>query len=245
MLIKLLGLDLIEAYIYPHEYDFDTWKNYDGKNIPTDLIEQLYLLSIRQLLIDKFHKQFKWIKYVSSYGVATKFQFRRRHLYNLINFCSREYLFINFEKPELGKTKIEEIENREILAKYPISHYNNFANGDGGDISIKNKTYSFKIKEHHKFFADHKQCVGCKIEPTHCLLVKETQTSASIKMAAQINGKYIPMTIDHIKPRSAGGKDNISNWQTMCKDCNRIKGNDKLTQTKIDKILATRRKNTT
>jgi 5-methylcytosine-specific restriction endonuclease McrA len=33
------------------------------------------------------------------------------------------------------------------------------------------------------------------------------------------------MTIDHILPRSLGGKDNIENLQPMCNTCNAKKGN--------------------
>ena len=33
------------------------------------------------------------------------------------------------------------------------------------------------------------------------------------------------MTKDHILPRSKGGIDDISNYQTMCKPCNEVKGN--------------------
>ena len=33
------------------------------------------------------------------------------------------------------------------------------------------------------------------------------------------------MTRDHILPKSKGGRDHISNMQTMCVDCNKAKGN--------------------
>lgn len=43
--------------------------------------------------------------------------------------------------------------------------------------------------------------------------------------AVDDNGDEILMTKDHIMPRSKGGIDDISNYQTMCKLCNEAKGN--------------------
>lgn len=39
------------------------------------------------------------------------------------------------------------------------------------------------------------------------------------------NGKEVLMTKDHIIPKSKGGADDISNYQTMCERCNEAKGN--------------------
>lgn len=39
------------------------------------------------------------------------------------------------------------------------------------------------------------------------------------------NGKEVLMTKDHIIPKSKGGIDDISNYQTMCEECNFKKGN--------------------
>lgn len=37
------------------------------------------------------------------------------------------------------------------------------------------------------------------------------------------NGKEVLMTKDHIIPKSKGGANDISNYQTMCKRCNEAK----------------------
>ena len=44
------------------------------------------------------------------------------------------------------------------------------------------------------------------------------------------------MTKDHILPRKWGGKDDIDNMQTMCKDCNEAKGSQY--EAEIDGIVA-------
>lgn len=36
---------------------------------------------------------------------------------------------------------------------------------------------------------------------------------------------YLKMEVDHIKPWSAGGGDELYNLQPLCKPCNRAKGN--------------------
>lgn len=42
------------------------------------------------------------------------------------------------------------------------------------------------------------------------------------------DGKEVLFTKDHIVPRSLGGKDNMTNYQTMCVTCNNEKGNKPL-----------------
>lgn len=45
------------------------------------------------------------------------------------------------------------------------------------------------------------------------------------------------MTKDHILPKSLGGEDALSNFQTMCEDCNKNKGNT--SECEIDLYVAT------
>lgn len=49
----------------------------------------------------------------------------------------------------------------------------------------------------------------------------------------------LSLEIDHIKPFSLGGTDEISNFQTLCQECNRGKGNNEnLNRTIINEINA-------
>jgi len=45
------------------------------------------------------------------------------------------------------------------------------------------------------------------------------------------NGSWVLMTADHIIPKSRGGKNDLSNLQVMCENCNAKKGNNLDVQT--------------
>ena len=68
------------------------------------------------------------------------------------------------------------------------------------------------------------KCVACGKEGTHFTLdpSSETNTRRHFNLRAE-DGTL--MTRDHILPKSKGGRDHISNMQTMCVDCNKAKGN--------------------
>ena len=68
------------------------------------------------------------------------------------------------------------------------------------------------------------KCVACGKEGTHFTLDvgdgKDTRRHFNLRAE---DGTL--MTKDHILPKSKGGRDHISNMQTMCVDCNKAKGN--------------------
>lgn len=68
------------------------------------------------------------------------------------------------------------------------------------------------------------KCVACGKEGTHFTLDvgdgKDTRRHFNLRAE---DGTL--MTRDHILPKSKGGRDHISNMQTMCVDCNKAKGN--------------------
>jgi len=71
-------------------------------------------------------------------------------------------------------------------------------------------------------------CAHCGIEGQFFLLRAERDhphRRAHFNLwAVKEDGSLVMMTKDHIVPAARGGKDRISNYQTMCHDCNAAKG---------------------
>jgi 5-methylcytosine-specific restriction endonuclease McrA len=80
---------------------------------------------------------------------------------------------------------------------------------------------------YHTFAEKGLKCVCCGIEGKY--FVKERNIDGEKYhfnlYAVNKNGEEVLMTKDHIIPKSKGGKDEISNYQTMCTKCNGQKGN--------------------
>ena len=77
----------------------------------------------------------------------------------------------------------------------------------------------------HCFAAKGLTCVSCGIMGQYFAVEIFPGNGPHINLyAVDIDGDEIIMTRDHIHPRSKGGRDNISNCQTMCGICNWKKG---------------------
>ena len=59
------------------------------------------------------------------------------------------------------------------------------------------------------------------------------EPSAHINLYCQEGDKFYLMTKDHIVPKAKGGKDCVSNYQTMCEICNAHKGSNQDRQFEI------------
>lgn len=82
-------------------------------------------------------------------------------------------------------------------------------------------------QKYQTFFTKGCKCAICGIEGKYFAKERHLQDkSYHLNLyAVDDNGEEILMTKDHILPRSKGGIDDISNYQTMCKLCNEAKGN--------------------
>lgn len=82
-------------------------------------------------------------------------------------------------------------------------------------------------QRYQTFFTKGCKCVVCGIKGKYFAKERHLQDkSYHLNLyAVDDNGDEILMTKDHILPRSKGGIDDISNYQTMCKLCNEAKGN--------------------
>lgn len=95
-------------------------------------------------------------------------------------------------------------------------------------VKLDGDTIKGNSQRYQTFFTKGLKCVYCGIEGKY--FAKEKDIGSNLYhlnlYAVDENGKEVLMTKDHIVPKSKGGKDDITNYQTMCERCNKEKGNN-------------------
>lgn len=94
-------------------------------------------------------------------------------------------------------------------------------------ILINDKSISID-SQRYILFGKNRCCIKCGLKGVMYALeqdVNEKSNAWHFNLYGFRDGQEVIMTKDHIKPKSKGGKDNMSNYQTMCIDCNEEKGN--------------------
>lgn len=109
-----------------------------------------------------------------------------------------------------------DILNKLVVAKYKGQEYINI---EGFNVPTNDLRY--------ETFIHSLTCSKCGIKG--CILALEVNYgymngAYHFNLYALENGIEKLMTRDHIVPKSKGGKENISNMQTMCTRCNSAKG---------------------
>ena len=63
-------------------------------------------------------------------------------------------------------------------------------------------------------------CLECKEKPKYFALGKDNAGYWHLDLYSKMDGEHYMYTIDHIHPKSKGGKNHIDNYQLLCKICN-------------------------
>lgn len=115
---------------------------------------------------------------------------------------------------------IEEVEGKVKDVLFNRNKKLSKVNFDGDMIKGNSQRYQ-------TFFTKGCKCMKCGIEGKYFAKEKHlNDKSFHLNLyAIDKNGEEILMTKDHIIPKSKGGADDISNYQTMCEKCNEEKGN--------------------
>lgn len=116
-----------------------------------------------------------------------------------------------------GKYGIEEVLSK-IVPK--VTGKNTKVDFDGDLIKMGSQRYRLFKEKGIK-------CVSCGIEGRFFAKERthDIDTYHFNLYAIDENGEEVLMTKDHIIPKSLGGKNKLSNYQTMCFRCNIEKGN--------------------
>jgi len=71
---------------------------------------------------------------------------------------------------------------------------------------------------------DGSECVHCKKTPEYFALGKDKIGRWHLDLYSDVGNESHMLTIDHVHPKSKGGKNELENYQLMCKICNEDKG---------------------
>ena len=123
--------------------------------------------------------------------------------------------------------------------KYSVETIRNLIGSDNMEIEHLNKqlkrsrsielegypVYTRSLR-YATFFQKGCKCVNCGKEGTYFQLDQLPGDNPNRKHLNLYCEDGTLMTKDHIRPKSKGGKDLVSNLQPMCADCNKAKGSD-------------------
>lgn len=92
------------------------------------------------------------------------------------------------------------------------------------DVNVKITSQRYPV------FKKNSKCVCCGLEASYLLIDKkksenENTENYHLNMYGLKDGNEMLFTKDHIIPKTKGGKNIQSNYQTMCENCNFEKGN--------------------
>jgi 5-methylcytosine-specific restriction endonuclease McrA len=106
-----------------------------------------------------------------------------------------------------------------------------FIDNNGNEYSIK--TQSLRLKT----FKRSQTCVCCGLQGTKFLLQRAVEENPHLNLFGEKDGEDILFTMDHFVPQSKGGTNDPSNLQTMCSQCNELKGNSFVSNERLRNLI--------
>lgn len=106
------------------------------------------------------------------------------------------------------------------------------------DYIINGEVHSVRMNSQRYFvFRENQNCVACGLKGTKMILERNpSDRSPHFNLYGEEDGELVMMTKDHVIPKSLGGQDRHSNYQTMCSICNGLKGSSNLTIDSVGKL---------
>jgi hypothetical protein len=99
------------------------------------------------------------------------------------------------------------------------------------------KYYVKMNSQRYVLFKDQKNCQCCGLEGVTFILQHNlNQVNYHFNLYAKENDDYVLMTKDHIQPKSKGGKNLLSNYNTTCAICNHLKDNCEINYSELFKL---------
>lgn len=107
----------------------------------------------------------------------------------------------------------------KLFSLKPFARIKEFQDINGVKVKI--------TSQRHTVFQKSQTCCSCGLTASFLAIERNiTDSNYHINMYGKTpNGKDVLFTKDHIIPKSKGGRNNISNYTTMCTICNSKKGN--------------------
>jgi len=126
------------------------------------------------------------------------------------------------------------------LIEVPIPKVFELIGKESPRLEVDGKEYKVRLaSSRFKTFQESLACAACGLTATKAFIEKcPIDVSPHVNFYAEENGKLVLFTRDHIHPKSKGGKNIYSNYQTMCSTCNNLKGNSNITLEQLKQLRA-------
>lgn len=134
-------------------------------------------------------------------------------------------------KTMAGFISIKDFTYEEIISKISLSSRR-------VPFLIEDVEYNIKMNsQRYLLFKDQRNCQCCGVEGiTFILQHNLNQVNYHFNLYAKENDEYVLMTKDHIQPKSKGGKNSLSNYNTTCCICNHLKDNSEINYSQLLKL---------